>query len=68
MMLVPSLMSLAIASVAVCLSVNTKEEMVKVAAAGIAAFCLILSLVFAPWIVKLGLLAVPFITQKLHSV
>lgn len=66
MMLVPSLISLAIASLAFCLSVNTSEEVVKVAAAVLAALCVILSLIFAPWMVKLALLAIPFLSQKLN--
>ena len=66
MMLVPSLISLAVASLAFCLSVNTSEEVVKVAAAVLAALCAILSLIFAPWIVKLALLAIPFVSQKLN--
>jgi hypothetical protein len=65
-MLVPSLMALAVASLAFCLSVNTTEEIVKVAAMVLAVLCLILSLVFAPWIVKLVLLAIPLLTQKLN--
>ena len=65
-MLVPSLISLAVASLAFCLSVNTSEEVVKVAAAVLAALCAILSLIFAPWIVKLALLAIPFVSQKLN--
>ncbi len=59
-------MSLAIASLAFCLSVNTSEEVVKVAATVLAALCVILSLIFAPWMVKLALLAIPFLSQKLN--
>lgn len=66
MMLVPSLMALAIAAVAVCLSVNTKEEMVKVAAVGTAGLCLLISLVFAPWMVKLAIVALPLVSEKFH--
>lgn len=66
MMLVPSLISLAIASLAFCLSVNTTEEVIKVAATVLAGFCVILSLIFAPWMVKLALLAIPFLSQKLN--
>jgi len=66
MMLVPSLISLAVASLAFCLSVNTTEEIVKVAATVLAAFCLILSVIFAPWMVKLALVAIPLVSQKLN--
>lgn len=54
-MIVPSLMSFAVASLAVCLSVNATEEMVKVAATGLAILFALLSLIFSPWFVKLFL-------------
>lgn len=66
MMLVPSLISLAIASLAFCLSVNTTEEIIKVATTVLAALCAILSVIFAPWIVKLALLVIPFVSRKLN--
>jgi hypothetical protein len=54
-MIVPSLMTFAVASLAVCLSVNATEEMVKVAATGLAILFAFLSLIFSPWFVKLFL-------------
>ena len=54
-MIVPSLMTFAVASLAVCLSVNATEEMVKVAATGLAILFALLSLIFSPWFVKLFL-------------
>jgi hypothetical protein len=36
---------------------------VKVSAVCMAAICLILSLVFAPWLVKLAIVSVPLFTQ-----
>jgi hypothetical protein len=54
-MIVPSLMTFVVASLAVCLSVNATEEMVKVAATGLAILFSFLSLIFSPWFVKLFL-------------
>lgn len=65
-MLVPSIITFAIASVAVCLSVNTTEEIVKVAATFIAGLCLFFSLFFAPVFIKLLVMAVPFFSRKLQ--
>ena len=65
MMLVPSLMTLGIASAAACLSVNSQEEVVKVAMAFTAVLSLLLTLVFAPWIVKVVVVAIPLVWGKL---
>ena len=56
-MFVPLLTTLSIASVAYCLGVTTREEIVRVAAACTASICLFLSLVFAPVFVKLIVVA-----------
>jgi hypothetical protein len=48
-------MTFVVASLAVCLSVNATEEMVKVAATGLAILFAFLSLIFSPWFVKLFL-------------
>ncbi len=66
MMLVPTIMTLSIASAAACLSINTKEEVVKVAMAFVAILFLVLTLVFAPWIVKLIVMAIPIGLEKLN--
>ncbi len=66
MMLVPSLMTLAIAALAVCLSLNSKEEVFKVAMGFTAALSLFLTLIFAPWALKLLILAVPLVLDKLN--
>lgn len=63
-MFIPLLMSLAIASGAIFLSMNSTEEMVKVAGAFIALLCCFFSLVFAPLIIKLIIVAVPFVSNK----
>jgi hypothetical protein len=65
-MFVPSLMTLGMASVAFFLSINSKEEIVKVAMASVALICLVLALVFAPWIVKLVIMAIPLILEKMN--
>lgn len=67
-MLVPLLTSLAIASGAICLSVNTREEIVRVAAVVVAIICLFLSLVFAPMLVKLAIVLAPPVLEKLKLV
>jgi hypothetical protein len=64
-MLVPLLTSLVIASGAICLSVNTNEEIVKVSAVVTAIICLFLSLFFAPMLVKLLILIAPVVLEKL---
>lgn len=65
MMLAPLLINLVVACVAVCLTINTKEEIVKVAAAFIAVISVFLCLFFAPWLVKLLIVAIPLLWEKL---
>lgn len=65
-MLVPSIMTLAIATVATCLSINTKEEVVKVAMASTALLSALLTLIFAPWGLKLLIMAIPLVLDKLN--
>ncbi|WP_265263986.1 hypothetical protein [Spirulina subsalsa] len=52
---------------AVCLNINTQEEIVKVTAGFIALLCLFLSLFFAPWFLKLLILALPLAMDKLNG-
>ncbi|NES84439.1 MAG: riboflavin synthase subunit alpha [Moorea sp. SIO2B7] len=66
-MLVPSLMTLGIAVVAVYLSVNTKEEIVKIAMAFIAVLFALFTLVVSPWFVKVLLVAIPLVLDNLDS-
>jgi hypothetical protein len=66
-MLVSSLMTLGIASVAVFFSMNTSEEIVKVATACVAGLCFFFSLVFEPVIIKLAVIAVPLLGKRLQS-
>ncbi|MEC4896143.1 MAG: hypothetical protein SAL07_12275 [Oscillatoria sp. PMC 1051.18] len=67
-MFVPLLMSLAVASGAIFLSINSTEEMVKIAGAFIALVCCFFSLVFAPLIIKLIIVAAPFVSNKFRFV
>ncbi|MBO9999571.1 MAG: hypothetical protein J7641_11290 [Cyanobacteria bacterium SID2] len=64
-MLVPCLVALAVAGAAIFLSLNTTEEIVKVAAVGTAGLFLVLSLFFAPWIVKVAVLAAPLTLSRI---
>ncbi len=66
-MLAPSLMALGVASLATCLSVNTKEEIVKVFMAFIALLSWLLTLVFSPWEIKLLVVVMPFVWQKFRT-
>lgn len=65
MMLVPSLITLGAALVAVFFSTNTNEEMVKIAATGLAGLFAILSLILLPWPIKLTLVILPFLSDRL---
>ncbi|PPT05753.1 hypothetical protein CKA32_002557 [Geitlerinema sp. FC II] len=48
-------------------SLNTTEEIVKVATAGVAGLCLLLSLVFAPLPVKVLVLATPLALDRISN-
>lgn len=67
-MLVSSLMTLVIASVAVFFSMNTSEEIVRVATAFVAGLCLFFSLFFAPVVIKLVVIAIPLLGKRLQSI
>ncbi|MBD1807542.1 hypothetical protein H6F98_19135 [Microcoleus sp. FACHB-SPT15] len=51
-MLVSLLISLAIATLAICVSFNARDEIVQIGAAIVAILCLFLSLIFAPTLIK----------------
>jgi hypothetical protein len=68
MMLAPLFINLTVAAVAICLTFNTKEEVVKVAAIFIAGLSLFLCLFFAPLLLKLLILVIPFLLEKLHRI
>ena len=62
----PSLITLGITACAMCLSINTKEEIVKVSTASIALFTGFLTLCFAPWMIKLTVVAVPLVLDRIN--
>lgn len=65
-MLVLSLMTLAIAFVAVYVSFNVTDEIIQLTIALTALFCLFLSLVFLPWPVELLMVIALWVISK-HS-
>jgi hypothetical protein len=60
-----SLITLIAALVSVFLSTNTNEEMVQVSATGLAAFFALLSLIFLPWPLKLTLVILPLLSDRI---
>jgi hypothetical protein len=64
-MFVLSLITLTIAAASALLSVNIKEEVVRAAMGCIALISVFLTLVFAPWGVKLLIVAILLIIDKL---
>lgn len=64
-MLVSALITFSIACLAVCLSCNVQEEIVKVAAASVALICLVVSLIFAPLAIKVLIVLLPAVASRL---
>jgi hypothetical protein len=62
-----SVVSLAIASVSAFFSLSVQEEVVKVALACTAVFAIFLTLVCAPWSLKLTLVAIPLVVERVYS-
>ncbi len=65
-MLIISLITLAIASVSAFLSLNLKEDVVKVSMGCIALLSSLLTLIFAPWVLKLSIVAIPLVIDRLN--
>jgi hypothetical protein len=65
-MLVPSLVTLAVAALTAFFSMNTDEEVFKVAMGCASALSAVLTLIFAPWILKLAIVAVPLVLDKVN--
>ncbi len=63
-MLLSSFLALAIALFAIYITINATDEIAQIAAALAVGFCLFLSLVFAPWLIKVSILIAILITQK----
>jgi hypothetical protein len=64
-MLVPSLVSLTLATVAALFSVNTKDEVFRVSMIFVSGLAVFLTLIFAPLIVKVIIVVFPFVLEKL---
>ncbi|HAC65849.1 MAG TPA: riboflavin synthase subunit alpha [Cyanothece sp. UBA12306] len=60
-MLMLSLITLLIASVSAFVSLNVQEEVLKAAMGCSAILSCLLTLVFAPWIIKLAIVAIPIV-------
>lgn len=65
-MLIPSIVTLMVATVAALFSINTDEEIVKVAMGCASALSALLTLIFAPWFIKLFIVVIPFVLDKLN--
>lgn len=66
-MLVISIITLLIASLSAFMSFNAQEEVVKVFMGFTAILSLFLTLVFAPWILKLSIAAIPLLLDRLNN-
>ncbi|OKH24826.1 riboflavin synthase subunit alpha [Hydrococcus rivularis NIES-593] len=66
-MLVLSLITLAIASVAAFVSFNTREEVVKAAMGFTAVIFSFLTLLLAPWALKLAIVAIPLALDRINN-
>lgn len=66
MIYTPLLVNLAVAAGTAYLSLNTSEEIVKVASAFVAILSSFLSLLFVPWPVKILILVLPLVVGKLR--
>lgn len=66
-MIMPSLLSLVIATVAAWASVNTKEEVFQASMGLIALLCTLLTLFFAPWLLKVIIVAFPLLLERLRG-
>lgn len=65
-MLIISLVILLVASVSAFLSLNSQEEIVKVSTGFVAVLCLFLTLLVAPWLLKLSIVAIPLLLDRLN--
>lgn len=64
-MLVPSLVSLVVATTAAWVSANTKEDVIQAAMALTALLGGLLTLFFAPWLLKLLIVAIPLLLERM---
>ncbi|MDJ0581494.1 riboflavin synthase subunit alpha [Crocosphaera sp.] len=66
-MLIISLITLVIASVSAFLSVNLQEDVVKVSMGCVALLSALLTLICAPWVLKLSIIAIPLLIDRLNN-
>jgi len=62
-----SVVSLVIALVSMFFSLSVQEEILKVSLAFTAVFAIFLTLVCAPWSLKLTLVAIPLVIERVYS-
>lgn len=65
-MLVLSLFSLALASLSTVLCFTVQEDVVRASLACVAVLSIVATLFFAPWALKLTLMAVPFGLERFY--
>lgn len=65
-MLLVSIISLILAAVSVLLSITTQDEICKVSMLFISGFLILLALIFAPVVIKLVIVIIPFILDKFN--
>ncbi|CCQ50096.1 riboflavin synthase subunit alpha [Crocosphaera watsonii WH 8501] len=66
-MLIISLITLLIASVSAFLSINSNEDIVKVSMGCVALLCSLITLIVAPWVLKLSIIAIPLVIDRLNN-
>ncbi len=64
MMFIISLITLVVASLSAFVSVNCQEEVIKAAMACLAVLCALITLLIAPWLIKLSLFAIPLLVER----
>jgi len=62
--MIPFIIALGAAFIALYLYFNTQEEILKIAAGLVAIICLLSGLWFAPLVVKVFVVVTPFVTEK----
>jgi hypothetical protein len=65
-MLVPSIVTLAVATITALFSINTEEEVFKVTMGFVSILSALLTLIFVPWTVKVIVLVVPILLDKFN--
>lgn len=64
-MFIASLMSLTIATVTAWVSFNTEEEVVQTALGLVSLLSILLSLFFAPWIIKILVVGIALLVERI---